>query len=52
MGDPIAKELLDVLACPTDKAELKYNKTKTMLVCTKCKAEYDIKDGIPVLLPQ
>jgi len=50
--DPIAKELFDVLACPADKAGLEYNKTKTMLVCTRCKAEYAITDGIPVLLPK
>ena len=52
MADPIAKELLDVLACPVDKAELKYNKSKTALVCVKCKTEYAIKDGIPILLPR
>lgn len=52
MTDPIAKELLDILACPADKAELKYNKTKTALICTKCATEYPIKDGIPVLLPK
>lgn len=52
MADPVAKELLDVLACPTDKAGVTYNKAKTALVCTKCKREYPIKDGIPVMLPQ
>jgi len=49
--DPIPKELFDILACPIDKADLKYNKDKTCLVCTKCKAEYPIKDGIPIMLP-
>lgn len=49
--DPIPKELFDILACPLDKADLKYNKDKTSLVCTKCKAEYPIKDGIPIMLP-
>ncbi len=46
--EPISKELLDILACPACKSDLKYNKTK--LVCTKCKAEYQVKEGIPILL--
>ena len=50
--DILPKSLFDILACPTCKADLVYNKTKTKLVCTKCKKEYDIKEGIPVLLPK
>tara|TARA_Y100000310_G_C20451328_1_gene700883 strand:- start:571 stop:747 length:177 start_codon:yes stop_codon:yes gene_type:complete len=49
--EPIPKELFDILACPVCKADLTYNEGKTGLVCTKCKAEYPIKEGIPVLLP-
>ena len=52
MSNVIAPELLNILACPADKAVMKYNKTKTALVCTKCSAEYAIRDGIPVLLPK
>ena len=52
MTDTIAQELLDVLACPVDKGEVRLNKSKTALVCAKCKAEYALKDGIPVLLPK
>ena len=48
--EPIPKELFDILACPSCKSDLKYNKDMTKLVCTKCKKEYEIKDGIPVLL--
>ena len=48
--DPLAKDLFDILACPLDKADLKYNKDKTSLVCTKCKKIYLIKDGIPIML--
>ncbi|MBU2639838.1 MAG: Trm112 family protein [Nanoarchaeota archaeon] len=50
MGEPIKKELLEVLACIKCKGSLKYNKDKTKLVCSKCKKEYEIKEGIPVLL--
>tara|TARA_Y100000310_G_scaffold17319_1_gene17202 strand:+ start:2164 stop:2325 length:162 start_codon:yes stop_codon:yes gene_type:complete len=51
MKDPIAENLFDILACPVCKANLNYNKNKTGLICTKCKKEYPIKDGIPILLP-
>ena len=50
MEDPIKKELLDILACIKCKGSLKYSKDKTKLVCSKCKKEYEIRDGIPVLL--
>ncbi len=51
MKDPIPKDLFDILACPVCKADLVYNKDKTGLVCTKCKQKYEIKEGIPILLP-
>jgi len=52
MADVVPKELLEVLACPEDKAELKMKKDSTALVCTRCKKEYPVKNGIPVMLPQ
>lgn len=52
MADPLAEGFLDVLACPADKASLRHNKAKTVLVCEKCEQEYAVKDGIPVLMPQ
>jgi uncharacterized protein len=50
MEDPIKKELFDILACPKCKNNLKYNADKTKLICSKCKKEFDIKEGIPILL--
>ena len=52
MDDPLPKSLFDILACPSCKSDLIYNKSKTKLVCIKCKKEYDIKEGIPILLPK
>jgi uncharacterized protein YbaR (Trm112 family) len=52
MPDVIPAELLEVIACPEDKADLKIKKDSSALVCTRCKREYPIKNGIPVLLPQ
>lgn len=45
MIDP---ELVKILCCPLGKAELNYENDS--LVCTKCKAVFPIRDGIPVLL--
>lgn len=44
----IDKELLDILACPACKADVKLEGEK--IVCTKCARRYPIKDGIPVML--
>ncbi len=51
MKDSIPEELFRILACPVCKADLEYGKDKKTLVCTKCKHEYEIRDGIPILLP-
>lgn len=58
----VSKELMSILACPTCKGDLKLidlrskkgKKEKGIegkLVCIKCKNEYSIKEGIPILLP-
>lgn len=44
----IDKELLDILACPACKGNVKLDGEK--IVCTKCGLRYPIKDGIPVML--
>ncbi len=44
----INKELLDILACPVCKADVKEEGDR--IVCTGCGKRYPIKDGIPVML--
>lgn len=52
-------ELMDILACPVCKGELKLSvdeKNETEIVtgslyCPKCKVRYPIVDSIPNLLP-
>ncbi len=44
----IDKELLDILACPACKGDVKEQDNK--IVCVKCGKKYPIKDGIPVML--
>ncbi|RLE43079.1 Trm112 family protein [Candidatus Woesearchaeota archaeon] len=45
----LPKELLEILACPVCKGDLVEKKNK--LVCRRCKIDYPIEDGIPILLP-
>ena len=51
VGDPIPKDLFDILACPLCKGDLEYTKDKKGLVCSKCGTKYPIDNGIPILLP-
>ncbi len=44
----IDKELLDILAFPLCKKEVKLENDK--IVCTKCGRRYPIKDDIPIML--
>jgi len=44
----IDKELLDILACPLCKADVKLEGDR--IVCSKCARRYPIKDDIPIML--
>ncbi len=46
----IDKELLDILACPKCKGDIRLNEKGDGLVCDACKLKYPIKDDIPVML--
>lgn len=48
----LSHELLDVLCCPEDKANLIYDREKQTLTCVSCGKVYPIKKGIPILLPE
>jgi len=43
-------KLLDILACPICKGELKYNKEANELICKLDRLAFPIKDDIPVML--
>ena len=46
----IDQELLNILACPKCKGEVKLTEEKDGLICEACKLKYLIKDDIPVML--
>lgn len=46
----IAKELLDILACPKCKKSVELNKEGDCLVCNSCRLVFEIRDDIPIML--
>jgi uncharacterized protein len=46
----ISKELLEILACPKCKGELRLNREEDGLICEKCRLLYEIRDDIPIML--
>jgi uncharacterized protein YbaR (Trm112 family) len=60
IGEPVVNEnLMDIVCCPVDKAELELTVEdrdgeeilEGALNCTECGEAYPIEDGIPNLLP-
>lgn len=50
----LPKDLLEILACPDDKSPVKEVnvKGKYSLKCVKCKRVFEVRDGIPIMLPK
>lgn len=46
----IEKELLDILACPACKGDVKLDEAAQRIICLACGRRYPIRDGIPVML--
>lgn len=46
----LSQDLLNILACPQCKGELRLNETPTALDCLPCRLRYPVKDDIPIML--
>lgn len=46
------QRLLDILVCPTCRADLEHKGRRHVLVCTGCGLQFPVRDGIPVMLPE
>jgi len=46
------KEIIEVLCCPDDKGDLTFDNNQNCLVCKKCKRNFKIDNGIPIMLPK
>ena len=46
----IRKELLEILACPKCKKDIHEDESGNWLICDYCRLQYEIRDGIPIML--
>jgi uncharacterized protein YbaR (Trm112 family) len=46
----IRADLLEILVCPVDKANLEVVKDGAGLRCVQCRRVYPVKDDIPIML--
>lgn len=47
----LSKELLEILCCPRCHGDLIYDSGQNTLTCAKCNKVYQVKDDIPIMLP-
>ncbi len=45
------ERLLRILVCPACRSSLEYKERRRVLICTGCGHRYEVRDGIPILLP-
>jgi uncharacterized protein YbaR (Trm112 family) len=45
------ERLLQILVCPACRASLEYKERRKVLICTECTTRYEVRDGIPIMLP-
>jgi len=46
----LSKDLLEILACPKCKGDLRLNEAGDGLICDRCMLLYEIRDDIPIML--
>jgi len=46
----IKKEILEILACPKCKGDVRVSEDNRGIICDTCKLQYPIKNDIPVML--
>ncbi len=46
----VPKELLEILACPQCKGEVRLRLEPEAIVCERCRLAYPVRDEIPVML--
>ena len=46
----IHPELLEILACPQCKGDIRLSPSQDGLICDRCQLVYEIRDGIPIML--
>lgn len=47
----VDKELVDILACPVCKGDIYVSEDEKFILCDTCRLKYEIRDDIPIMLP-
>jgi hypothetical protein len=48
---PVDKQLLDIMACPKCKGDIRYDQKQNAIFCDKCRLKFKVLDGdIPDML--
>ena len=50
MNEPLRKDLLDILACPQCKKDVRQEGDFIQCLNSHCRLRYPIRDGIPIML--
>jgi uncharacterized protein YbaR (Trm112 family) len=45
------ERLLQIIVCPACRSALEHKERRKVLICTECDTRYEVRDGIPILLP-
>jgi uncharacterized protein YbaR (Trm112 family) len=45
------ERLLQILVCPACRSPLEFKERRKVLICTECATRYEVRDGIPIMLP-
>ncbi len=48
----IDRELLDILACPVCKGNIRHDAPEDKLTCVSCGRRYPIRENIPIMLEE
>ncbi len=48
----IDKDLLEILACPVCKGDIRYDQPEEKLTCLACGRRYPIREDIPIMLEE
>jgi hypothetical protein len=46
----VKQELLDILACPKCKGDIRMDDSGNWLICEACRLKYEVREDIPILL--
>lgn len=49
--DPLDPRLLEILICPQTGGRLQYDRTAQELISKKAGLAYQIREGVPIMLP-